>query len=451
MAAPEPSKATDLRRVLTLFDSSMIIVGSMIGSAIFIVPAIIAGYLQSGPLILLVWALGGIISLFGALAVAELGAMMPRAGGQYVFLTEIYGRLWGFLYGWTNFVVIMTGSISAIAVACATYLGHFFPMDDLTIKVVAIASILILTLANCFGVKLGAMIQNGITLIKIASLGSLVLIGFLLSGNLPEIPDPGSLAGSTPLLGSFTLALIAVLWAYDGWIEITFVAGEVKRPEQNIHRSLILSTLLVIALYVAVNAVYLAILPLDTMADSPLVAAEAMRALLGPTGAGLIAAAVVVSTFGANNGFVITGARIYYAMARQGLFFRTFGEVHAHFATPVPSLLGQGAWACLLVFTGTYEQLFTYVVFASWIFYAMSATGVLLLRKMKPEIPRPYKTWGFPATPIIFALFAIVLVVVSVIENPRDTLVGLAMIVSGIPAYLFWARSAGHDHRSPVK
>ena len=434
--------STDLRRDLTLLDSTMINVGSMIGSAIFIVPAVIALYLQSGPLIMTMWVAGGIISLFGALAIAELGGMMPRAGGQYVFLREIYGPLWGFLYGWTAFIVIISGSISAIAVAFATYLAYFFPMDDASIKITAIASIVLLTLVNCFGVKLGALIQNGLTFIKIGSLFLLGLLCMLLTDESAsrEIVMPDSLPGSFSAL--LVAAMVAVLWAYDGWIEITFVAGEVKDPERNIHRSLAISMILVIALYALVNAGYLAVLPLETMAGSLLVASDAMEALMGPPGAAIIAAAVVISTFGANNGFVITGARIYYAMAKERLFFESFGKVHARFATPIPSLLGQGLWASLLVLTGTYEELFTYVVFASWIFYAMSCTGVMILRKRLPDVSRPYRTWGYPVTPVIFISFSIILVVVSILENPKDSLVGLGMILSGAPAYWYWSRKS---------
>ncbi len=439
--APSTQSSNELRRELTLLDSIMINVGSMIGSAIFIVPALIALYLHSGGLVLSVWVVGGIISLFGALAIAELGGMMPHAGGQYVFLKEVYGPVWGFLYGWAAFTVIISGSISAIAVAFATYLGHFFPLDETSIKIVAIASIVLLTLVNCFGIKLGALLQNGLTFFKIGSLLLLASLSFWLSNGSPEtVSRIFSLPSQGISLSGLVAAMVAVLWAYDGWIEITFVAGEAQQPEKVIHRSLIVSTLVVVGLYVAVNAAYLAVLPIETMAQSYLVASDAMEAILGAPGASMIAVAVIISTFGANNGFVITGARIYYAMAKERMFFRSFGQVHAHFATPIPSLLGQGLWASVLVLTGTYEQLFTYVVFASWIFYAMSSAGVLILRRRTPDTPRPYRTWGYPVTPVVFILFAIILVVVSVMENPRDSLVGLAMILSGLPAYWYWKR-----------
>lgn len=430
----------DLRRELTLLDSTMINVGSMVASAIFIVPTSIAAQIESSLVVVLVWVVGGVISLFGALAIAELGALMPRAGGQFVFLREAFSPLWGFLYGWTAFVVIISGSISAIAVAFATYLGYFFPMDSVAIKTVAIVSILVLTVINCFGVKLGALVQNGFTFVKIAALGSLIVLSFLLSGGSAANFSPFlPLAPDSSLLGPILVAMVAALWAYDGWIEITFVAGEVINPEKNIHRSLLLSTAIVVLLYVAINLGYIYVLGLEKISQSQLVASDAATVLMGPTGAAFVTAAVVISTFGANNGFIITGARIYYAMAKQRLFFRSFASVHARYSTPVPSLLGQGIWASVLVLTGTYEQLFTYVVFASWVFYAMACAAVFILRKRWPERERPYRTWGFPYTPILFIVFASVLVISSIWQNPRDSLIGVGMIVSGIPMYLFWA------------
>jgi len=419
----------------------MINVGSMIGSGIFIVPATIALYLHDTTSTILVWTIGGLVSMFGALAVAELGAMMPRAGGQFVFLTEIYGPLWGFLYGWAAFTVIISASISAIAVGFATYIAYFFPMDALGIKIVAIVSIAFLTAANCLEVRLGAWLQNGFTLAKIAALGLLALIPFFLWSGVNENFRPAlppSIDGSYfPL---FMLAMVSVLWAYDGWIEITFVAGEVKKPERTIHRSLIVATLLVVALYVVVNLAFIFLLSLSSMAQSSLVASDAAQKMLGAAGASFIALAVVVSTFGANNGFVFTGARIYYAMAKEGLFFHSFATIHPKFKTPVNSLLGQGMWSCFLVLTGSYDQLITYVVFVSWLFYAMSAAGVIVLRRREPGRERPYRAWGYPWTPIVFILFAVYLVVSSVVANPRDSIFGMLLAGSGIPLYFWWKK-----------
>ncbi len=431
----------ELRRDLTLLDSTMINVGSMIGSGIFLVPTTIALYLHSTSLVIFVWTLGGVVSLFGALSVAELGGLMPRAGGQYVYLRQAYGPLWGFLYGWSAFVVIMTASASALAVAFATYLGYFFPMGPMEIKLVAIACILFLTTVNCFGVKYGAIVQNGFTFLKMAALALLVLLSFLLSGGAAsnfEPVFPETLSSS--LIGSLGLAMIAVLWSYDGWIEITFVAGEVRDPARDIHRSLIISTLMVIVFYVLINLAYIYVLSLDNVARSTLVASDAARVVLGRSGASFVAVAVVISTFGACNGFIFTGARIYYAMAKEGLFFRSFANVHPKFQTPIPSLVGSGIWASLLVLSGTYTELTTYVVFVSWLFYAMACGAVLILRKRSPGLTRPYKTWGYPYTPLVFILFALLLVANTIIENPLASAIGVGFVVLGVPAFWFWAR-----------
>ncbi|MBI1807663.1 MAG: amino acid permease [Ignavibacteria bacterium] len=436
---PDP----DLRRELSLLDSTMINVGSMIGSGIFIVPAVIAMYLQSSSLIIFVWIVGGVVSLFGALSVAELGALMPRAGGQYVYLREAYSPLWGFLYGWSAFAVINTASIAAVAVTCAAYLGYFFPLSPTGIRIVAIASILLLTAINCYGIKLGALVQNGFTLAKIGALTLLAGLSFILSG--------GSISNFSPvfptvqlstLTGPLGLAMVAVLWSYDGWIEITYVAGEVKDPQRVLPRSLIIATMIVILSYVLINCAYMFVLSLNHMSHSELVASDSATKIMGPIGASLVAVAVIVSTFGANNGFIFTCPRIYYAMAKEGMFFRWLGNTHPTYRTPIPSLLVQALLACMLILTGTFDQLTTYVVFASWIFYAMSCGAVFLLRKKSPNVHRSYKTWGYPITPLIFIIFSLYLVVTTIIEDPRDALIGVGIILLGVPAYLYWKKNA---------
>lgn len=433
----------ELKRELSLLDSTMINVGSMIGSGIFIVPAAIALQLQSSLMITLVWVVGGIVSLFGALSVAELGTMMPRAGGQYVYLREAYSPLWGFLYGWAAFFVINTGSIAAVAVTFAAYLGYFFPLTSVSIKIIAVASVVLLTVINCFGIKAGAIVQNGFTLIKIAALGLLGLLSFVLSGGsvsnfspvLPAMPFSG-------LIGPLGLALIAVLWSYDGWIEITYVAGEVKEPQRVLPRSLFLSTAIVIALYVVVNLGYMFVLSLNEMSNSSLVASDAAIRIMGPAGAATLALVVIISTFGTNNGFIFTCPRIYYAMAKEGLFFPWLAHVNPRYSTPIPSLIAQGVLASILILSGTFEQLMTYVVFASFLFYAMSAGAVIILRKRLSNSSRPYKTWGYPVTPILFILFSFYLVITSIIQNPTDSLVGAGIISLGIPAYLYWKKTS---------
>jgi APA family basic amino acid/polyamine antiporter len=442
MSLPEHSSSTELPRTLNLLDATMINIGSMIGSGIFIVPATIALQLHSTPLIIAVWIVGGIVSLFGALAMAELGAMMPHAGGQFVYLRATYGPLAGFLYGWTLFIVIQTAAIAAVAVGFATYLGFFLPLDATAIRVVAIASIVLLTAINCYGAKLGATVQNIFTFLKVGALAAIVVASFTLSGgssaNFNSITP--TLQNSS-LLNAFALALVGVLWSYDGWIEITYVAGEVKNPERNIHRSLLISTLVVIGFYILVNLAFIYVLGVEKVAASSLVASDAATVIHGSIGAGIVAATVAVSMFGANNGFVFTGSRIYYAMARAGLFFRSLGSIHPRFETPVASLLAQGAWSCLLVLSGTYDQLITYIIFASFLFYAMSCAAVIILRRRSPDALRPYKTWGYPLTPIVFILFAIALTINTIVESPSDTAIGCAMILAGIPAYWWWKKN----------
>ena len=422
----------------------MINVGSMIGSGIFLVPATIALYLHSSLLIILVWVMGGIVSLFGALSIAELGAIFPKAGGQYVYLREAYGPLWGFLYGWTAFTVIMCAAISAVAVGFATYLTSFFPLTATGIKLVAIISILLLTAVNCFGVKLGAVIQNGLTIIKILMLGAFAVMGLFMRNGGPGSQGAGHPFSLTDLAGPFGLALVAVLWSYDGWIEITYVAGEVKNPQKNIPQSLIISTVLVIFIYILINITYMSVLSISAISTSTLVAADAATKIFGSKGAVLAAACVIIALLGTNNGFVLTGARIYYAMASEKLFFHSLAKIHPSYRTPIPSLLAQGFWASLLVLTGSFNQLFTYVIFASWIFYAMTVAGVIVLRKRSPALTRPYSTWGYPITPVIFIIFSLYLVFNTIIEDPRDALIGLGIILAGLPAYFHWRRSTGN-------
>ena len=426
-------------RKLSLLDATMINVGSMIGSGIFIVPATVAALVPSSSMVMLVWILGGIVSMFGALAIAELGALMPRAGGQYVYLREAYNPLFGFLYGWTAFLVINTGSIAAIAVTFATYVNYFLPLDPAGTKLVAIASVILLTIINCFGIRIGAIIQNGFTLLKILALVLLALLAFVAGGgNLEHFSPilPTSPLGS--LAGPFALALIAALFAYDSWIEVTYVAGEVKDPNRNLPRSLFISTLIVITLYLLTTLGVMTILGIEGMGKAPLVASDAAVRAVGPIGAMLVSIAVIVSTFGANNGFIFTCPRLYFAMAKEGLFFKWLAYVNPKYQTPIPSLIVQALLSCGLILSGTFDQLATYVVFASFFFYAMSAGAVIVLRKRNPDARRPYSTWGYPVTPVVFILFAMYLVGATIAENPIDATVGLGIILTGVPAYFYW-------------
>lgn len=421
----------------------MINVGTMIASAIFIVPATVAAQVPGSALMILVWVVGGVVSLLGALSVAELGAAYPEAGGQYAYLREAYGPVWGFLYGWANFAVVSPASIAAIAVGFASYLGFFVPLSPLAIQGIAVASIAGLTVLNCLGVRLGATIQNVLTFLKMVALAALIVTAFLLPGgsatNFQPLwpPSGGSASG---WIGPFGVAMVAVLWAYDGWIETTYVGSEIKDPGRNLPRSIILSTVIVIAFYVLASVAYSYVLSPARMAGATLVASDVAQVTLGAVGAGFVAAAILVSTLGANNGIILTAARIPYAMARGGLFFRSQGNVHPRFATPVAALVVQGVISSVLALSGTYGQLATYVVFASFVFYALSCGAVLRLRRTAPSVPRPYRTWGYPVTPLVFIAFALWLVCNTILESPREAAVGAGLILFGLPGYWYWKR-----------
>src|SRR2546421_4555756 len=437
----------DLKRQLGLLDATMINVGTIIASAIFIVPSAIALQLHASLPTILVWIAGGLVSLLGALSVAELGAAMPEAGGQYVYLTKAYGPVWGYLYGWASGVVINPASIAAIAVGFATYFGFFVPLADAGIKAVAVASIVALTALNCLGVRLGAITQNVLTLVKMALLVVLIVAGFVLPGGsvatLSPLWPPASAGTSVgSLIAPFGVAMVAALWAYDGWIEITYVGSEVKDPERTVPRSIVLSTLLGMVLYCLVTASFAYVLSPARMAASSLVASDAAQVTLGRAGAALVAVAIMTATLGSNNGIVLTAARIPYAMARDGVLPRGLAGVHPRFLTPVPSLVVQGIISIALTWISTepswkdtYSRLFTYVVLSEFVFYAMSCGAVLRLRHTAAELVRPYKTWGYPVTPIVFILFSLWLVINTAWEQPRDAVAGAALILAGLPIY----------------
>lgn len=438
---PHSENAPELRRELTLLDSTMINAGTMIASAIFIVPATIALHAQGSALTVIVWVVGGLVSLMGALAIAELGAAMPEAGGQFVYLRAAYGPVWGFLYGWGAFMVINTASIAAIAVAFAQYLGYFFSLSDAEIKIVAMLSTVVLTTLNCFGLKMGAWTQNVFTFLKMAALAGIVMVSFVLKGGAVENFTPFFPAQSfSSLLGPLGLAMVAALWAYDGWIEITYVGSEVKNPQRNLPLSIIFSTLIVMVLYVLISIACVYVLSVETMAQAKLVAAEAATKMIGPQGAALVTIAILISTLGSNNGIVFTAARIPYAMAKEKLFFQSMGQVHKKYRVPMVALIVQGVWACILTASGRYDQLYTYVVFVSWLFYAMSCGAVIVLRHKAPNMPRPYKTWGYPVVPVIFILFAIWLMLNTIVEAPRDAAIGVGIMLSGLPIYFYWKK-----------
>ena len=450
---PQTSTGSDLKRELGLFDAVMINAGTMIASAIFIVPASVAAAVQGTAVMTLVWVIGGIVSLLGALSVAELAAMYPEAGGQYAYLREAYGKVWAFLYGWSNFSVINTASITAIAVGFAKYIGFFTPLSETGIRIIAIASIIGLTVLNCRGVRLGATTQNVLTTLKIGALIALIVTSFIIPGGSVSHFQP--LWPSEPVghwIGAFGVAMVAVLWAYDGWIETTYVGSEIVNPGGNLPRSIILSTVMVMVLFVLASVAFVYVLGPGSMAGSALVASDAAKVTMGSLGATLVVAAILISTLGANNGIILTAARIPYAMARQGVFFQAQGLVNPRYGTPVVALVTQGVIASVLTLVPRcvfgicsprplYDQLATYVVFAQFVFYALSAGAVIRLRRKAPQLERPYRTWGYPVTPIVFIAFAIWLVANTIVETPKDSAIGAGIILLGLPGYYYWRRA----------
>jgi APA family basic amino acid/polyamine antiporter len=437
--------AIELKRQLSLFDATMVNVGTVLASGIFLVPASIALLVPASGPNLAVWLVGGVLAMFGAFTLAELSGLMPHTGGLFVFLEKAFSPLWGFLYGWALFLVIQTGTIAALGVAFATYLGHFWPLSDLEIKLVAVASIIVLTALNCRGVRLGVWTLNLLTVIKVAIivivLGWTLKPGTLQAENFAPLWPTDWDFEATKLWG---LALIGVLWAYDGWVDVTLVAGEVKNPEKNLHRSLVLSMVIIIAIYLLMNLAYIAVLSVAGMAGRLLVAADFATVVMGVVGAGFVAFLVMISCLGANNGFVFTGPRVYYAMSREGLFFKGVGKLHPSYGTPFYSLILQGVWACVLVFLmGTYEELFTSVVFASWVFYALAAAGVIVLRRKHPNWNRPYLCWGYPWVPIVFVVAAVALIANTFATDLRSSVIGTILMSTGLPAYWFWSQRRG--------
>ncbi|HIB27555.1 MAG TPA: amino acid permease [Candidatus Marinimicrobia bacterium] len=431
-----------LKRVLSLLDATMINAGGIIGSGIFMVPAAVAMFTGSASLFFMVWIAGGVVSLFGALSVAELGAAMPKAGGQYVYLSEAYGPVWGYLYGWSAVAVINTASIAAVGVAFSEYLRFFFPITDVSIKGIAVATIILLTIINILDVKSGARFQNLFTISKLGAIFGIIILGLVMEGGSNQNLNPFfSDQSFTELVGPLGLAMVSVLWTFDGWIFITYVAGEVKNPGRNIPLSLIFCMLIVISIYLLLNYVLIFTLGFTGMNGSDLVVSDAASVFLGNKGAAIVTLIILISLIGANNGQVLTSARINYAMAKNKLFFYQASQIHPRFKSPANALIIQCVWASLLTFTGTFNQLITYIIFASWIFYGMSAGAVIILRNKKPDMERPYKTPLYPWIPITFILFAIFLTINTIMEAPRDAAIGAGIILAGLPMYYYWKKN----------
>ena len=458
MAVPEPMRETGLIRGLGAWDATLVTVGSVLGTAIFITPGDIARSLPHAGLMLFVWVGGGLVTLAGALTYAELGALFPRAGGQYEFLKEAYGRFWGFLFGWGAFFIIMSGGIAALAAGFGEYTGAFFPffstkhhlfslplgVTTWTVnggQVAGALCLVFLTAVNYVGLREGAGLQNAVTVVKLGSL--LALAAFGLAAPARHSPDfAASLPGGAALLPAFGVAMIAVFWSFDGWYAVTNLAGEMRRPERDLPRGLILGTLVITVLYALMNVVFVRALSFEEMQATGRVAETTASTLFGPVGARLITAAVLVSAFGCISATILYAARIYLPMAEDGVFFPSLARIHPRYRTPSTSILAQGVWSILLTFSGSYEQLYTYVTFAVTLFHAATGVAVFVLRRSRPDAPRAYRTWGYPVVPAVFVVCALLVVGNTLVEKPKESLIGLGLLLLGAPAYRFWRARA---------
>lgn len=497
-SASANDEQTGFIRGLGLLDSTMIVAGSMIGSGIFIVSADIARQVGSAGWLLVVWIITGLLTVMAALSYGELAAMMPKAGGQYVYLREAFSPMWGFLYGWTLFLVIQTGTVAAVAVGFARYLGVFWPrisesnyiipplrlsakyaISLSTTQMIGVLMIALLTWMNTLGLKLGKIVQNTFTIAKTGALCALILLGVLIgwnssavSGNFGDFWTPrGALqnvgqgltaATAFGLFVGICVAQTNSLFSSDAWNNITFTAGEVKNPSRNIPLSLASGTFLVIGLYLLANIAYLVTLPVETIQSVPSdrVASATADVIFPGYGAIIMAAAIMVSTFGCNNGLILAGARAYYAMARDGLFFKSSGRLNTH-RVPAWGLAIQGVWAAVLILPRTvtavdaagqpsaygnlYGDLLTYVISAALIFYILTILGIFRLRQTRPEAERPYKAFGYPLIPAFYILSAAVILAVLFIYQTATTWPGLMIIATGVPAYFIW-RKVGQSH-----
>jgi basic amino acid/polyamine antiporter, APA family len=482
--ADTPQSSREFVKAMTLTDATMLVAGSMIGSGIFIVSADISRTVGSPFWLLMAWVMAGVVTILGALAYGELAAMYPRAGGQYVFLRESMGPLMGFLYGWTLFVVIQTGTIAAVAVAFGRFLGvlwpditperfGWFPQIDFNTpggaiqlgltpqRLVALVTIWILTWINLRGVKEGKMVQTTLTVVKTGALAALILLGLTIGRNPEAIAanfsagnfNPVAFASVFPI--AFGAALVGSLFSADAWNNVTFAAAEVHEPRRNLPRALIYGTGLVILLYILANVAYLNVLPLGGSADAPTlfgrgiqhatqdrVASAFAETIFGPVGASIMAIAILISTFGCNNGLILSGARVYYAMAKDKLFFVRAGNLNRN-SVPAAALIAQAIWTSLLCLTGTYGQLLDYVIFAALIFYALTTVGLFRLRKLRPDAERPYRALGYPFLPALYIFLATAIAVILLIADKTraQALSGLVIVLLGVPVYFLWRQA----------
>ncbi len=455
----EPPAKPTLVRGLGLLDSVLLLVSGIIGSSIFLTAKDIAGPLPQPVLFLLVWVLGALISLCACFAFAELGSMFPDSGGQYIYLREAYGDLIAFLYGWMLFSVANGGSIAALAVASAAYVGQVFPVVSQDHVVVAFAGVVItrahlfglfliafLTYVNVVGLRWGALLQNISSWTKFTAMSAFVVLGFAIGkGHWSNFRAHGvgltMGLGPTQLISALGVGMIAVFWAYDGWVYITWVAGEVKEPRRNVPRAMVLGVLAVAVIYIAMNLTYIYALPLKEIAVHETIAHAAAAALFSPGAAMWLSLVIAISCFSAAATCTLSGARVYLAMAQDGVFFKRMAVIHPKWRTPAFSLIGQGVWAAALTLSGRYDQLYTYVIYGMVLSYTLTVIGMFLLRWKRPEIPRPYRCTGYPWLPAIYVLIGTAWTLNTIITRPTQAFWGTAIVLIGVPGYLYWKRS----------
>jgi len=438
-AAETPNQ---LRRILGMWDLVLMIIGTVIGSGIFLVPgAVLRAVGNSVPLGLSVWLAGGILSLLGALTYGELSSMKPRAGGLYVYIRDCFGPFPAFLFGWTLFFVISSGSIATLAVAFGNYLGEFVQLSAWGTKIVALAVILVITAVNVRGTRQSADLLNVTTAIKVAAI--LVVSAVLLWHGRSPIFSGGNMTDHQSMsMSGFGLAMISVLWAYEGWQYVTYSAGETVNPQRTFPLAFMIGSAALIGIYLFANLGYLAALGASGVAGSTRVAASALGVVVSQGAGKFVAIAILISMFSAANSIMLNAPRVYYAMANDGLFFRSLSQVHPRFGTPALAVGAAGIWSAVLAASGTFEQLLTYVVFIGWIFYALAAASIFIYRKRAPGAARPYRVPAYPWTPIVFILAAMALVANTIAAQPARAGIGLGIVFLGAPAYAFWRRTA---------
>jgi len=460
MASNLPASATSsphLQRVLGVWSAASIVIGTVIGSGVFLVPTSMITKLGSVKMLFVVWVVAGLLSLFGALTYAELAAAMPEAGGEYVYLNAAYGPFWGYLYGWTQFSVAKSGSIATLAAGFYTYLTVFLPILAQPVlitpymigpnhtrfeihygQLVAIGVILVLAGVNYVGVRVGGDLQVIVTGVKVLLICGIIAIG-LFSGQGDfshlgqHIPSVGGIAG-------FVAAMVSALWAYDGWNNVSMVSSEIREPGRNLPRALIMGTLAVIAIYLLINVAYFYVLTPAEVAGSERLAANMMSHLYGHTAAAAVSVAVLISIFAALNGSILSGSRVPYAMARDGLFFKAAAKVHPKYFTPGNSVIMLCLWSSVVVLSGWFDDLYNFVIFGSWILYLMTAVSVFVLRRKQPNLVRPYRTLGYPVVPVLFVAAAAFLLFNTLLNRPRESLMGLVLMALGVPLYYYWKR-----------